>query len=90
MEWFTTERIVIIGAALGLLAAINLIDWGGLFGRLKGIKLPSVGGGSVNDDAADLEAFNRLVKRYERLGCKEGIEVMRVAGTHFLHTEGHQ
>lgn len=40
-------------------------------------------------DSLDLQAFKRLVARYERLGCKEGQEAMKVAGQHFLHTEGH-
>lgn len=78
---------IIVGIAVVALLVINWPTVSGLFGRFK---LPSIGTAAAgNEDAKDLEAFNRLVKRYERLGCKEGLAAMKTAGEHFLHTEGH-
>lgn len=43
---------------------------------------------TVNEDASDLEAFNRLKARMVRLKCPEGIAAIATVGQHFLHDAG--
>ena len=42
----------------------------------------------VDEDALDLESYKRLMARYVRLNCPEGIAAMEQAGHHFLHGVG--
>lgn len=40
---------------------------------------------STDPDVADMLALKRLDGRFKRLGCKEGVAAMQVAGQNFFH-----
>lgn len=65
-------------AAIAAVAGIN-IPWGKL-------KLPALGGGESDPDAADLAALKRLNARYK--DCPEGKAALKVLATHFLDDSG--
>jgi len=48
----------------------------------------SVGGNSPDEDTLDFQALSRVHKRFERIGCKEGLAASTLCLQHFWHTEG--
>lgn len=69
---------------LGLLGS-----YGGSLGSWLWSKLPSTKN-SVDEDVLDFQALSRVHKRFERIGCKEGLAASTLCLQHFWHTEDHK
>jgi hypothetical protein len=88
MNWLTPAQWIIVGLWLLVMIVAN----SGLGPKLwawlttKRQTATANAAASVDEEALDLQAFHRLEARYKRLNCKEGMDAMKVAGTHFLHS----